>query len=161
MLPLSVVGVAMDNDQRKLRQLQSLLRLRELQKSQLAIELAAANKRESSAAHSAQQAKARFHLATELQRRQRSDGQSIDPVLYGMQLAATELVKDVLIEKNRQHELTIAAQRQATQEFSEGHAAQRVVEEAVSTVRESIAAAKGKEEALDRLCHGTQGSTIR
>lgn len=151
----------MDNGRRKLRQMQSLLRLRELQKTQLAIELAAANERESSAARSAQQAKARYHLATELQRRQRANGQSIDPVMYGMQLSATDLVRDTLVEMRRQHEFAIAAQRRAAQGFTERHAAQRVIEEAVSTVRESITAIQAKEEALDVLCHGTQGSTTR
>ena len=151
----------MDSGHRKLRQIQSLLRLRELQKTQLAVELAAANERESTAAKSAQQAQARYRLATELQRRQRSNGQSIDPVLYGLQLSAADLVRDVFVAKKRQHESAITVQKQAKQSFADGHAAQRVVEEAVSAVRESITAAQAKEEALDVLCHGTQGNTTR
>lgn len=147
----------MHNAHRKLRQMESLLRLRELEKTQLAAELAAANKREASAALSAQQAKARFHLATELQRRLRSNGQSIDPVLYGLQLSATDLVRDVFVEKKQQHESTIAAQKQATLDFATGHAAQRVVEEAVESERSSIAVAREKEEATDRLSHRPHG----
>lgn len=151
----------MDSGHRKLRQIQSLLRLRELQKTQLAVELAAANERETLAAKGAQQAQARYRLATELQRRQRANGQSIDPVLYGLQLSAADLVKDVFVSKTRHHESTKAEQRQAKQNFADAHAAKRVAEEAVGKMQKAITAAQGKEEALDVLCHGTQESTTR
>lgn len=143
----------MDKRRSMLRQLNSLERLRNMQRVQSAGILAIANRDATEAAESLMQAQAKYHLAVELQRRGRAFGQAIDPVLYGLQTGGADMVRQTMVESQTALENARADQREAQLMFSTKHAEHKLIKEATHSIHDEICAEHAKGESLDVQDH--------
>ncbi len=82
----------------KIRQLKSLVRLRQLQHDKSAKQLAVANMELMEAKENMLVSQARYQLVLEMQRKFRQTGHSIDPLYYGNHLEAADTAKHYLDE---------------------------------------------------------------
>ena len=82
----------------KIRQLKSLVRLRQLQHDKSAKKLAVANMELTEAKEAVLVSQARYQLVVEMQRKFRQTGLAINPLYYSHQLAAADTAKHFLDE---------------------------------------------------------------
>lgn len=139
----------MDKQQKTLRQLTSLMRLRNMQKVQSAAALAAANLEATKAERKLHQAEARYHLAVEVVRRKRADGQAIDPVVYGLLLSGTDLIQQTRIACEEANTLAQESQREALSAFASRHAEHKLVAQAADETRDQIQQTRNAVEMID------------
>ncbi len=86
------------SDIHKVRQLKSLVRLRQLQHDKSASRLAIANMELAKAKENMLASQARYQLMLEIQRRFRQAGHLIDPLWYGNHLEAADTAKHLMDE---------------------------------------------------------------
>lgn len=134
---------------RTLRQLHSLARLRAMQKAQSAAQLADANKVLNEAEMALHRAHGRYQLALEVQRRNRANGQEIDPVLYGYQFDSTDHVREAVIEHADKRNLANESQQRAMATFVSHHSQHKVVRSAENDTRAELAQRVGARELID------------